>query len=674
MDTIANPIEEASTETSEEGPQNPPDSPEEKPKKVGRLLRRAARLGSLPSIQSKLVVPYVLLTLLLAVFGVFILTRLVTSSIRERFLNQLYESSRVAADGMVLKEREHIENLRSMAYTVGVPSALISGDANKLEVLLLPLAINTQTEILTLVDFSGKEVLTLGFDQETGQYQRVSGRDFLSFPPVTDVLHSKVDEKGDKFSALLETKNGPALLTSTPVKNSVGSLAGVLMVGTYLQDLATELKTRALADVVILDPSGNLLASSLPLEDRDAASLGETTRIQIANPSLHAQKIILYGRGYQVFYAPLLVREQQIGWLGVLLPDQYIVSAEATSRNSLSLLFTAGTLLILLIGELLARNISRPILALKEMTEEVAAGNLEQTIQLERSDEIGELAKSFNLMTQHLRERTAEANRLYQESKLRNQELAKINKRLRRTQLKLVQSEKLASIGQLTAGIVHDVKNPLAAIQGIADLLRKDPRLPTEARQDLEVIHSSSVKATKIVSDLLQFARQAPPEVKPHDLRETLQAALNLNRYLIREAHVEMSVNAPERPLLADHDPQQIEQVLINLIQNAVQAMPQGGSLCAELTHRNGTAKIRLQDSGVGIPPENLKRIFDPFFTTKPHGTGLGLSTSYGIIASHHGEIRVESEVRQGTCFTILLPLKPNQAADEAGEEEASGV
>jgi signal transduction histidine kinase len=226
----------------------------------------------------------------------------------------------------------------------------------------------------------------------------------------------------------------------------------------------------------------------------------------------------------------------------------------------------------------------------------------------------------------------------------------------------------------LTAGIVHDVKNPLAAIQGIADLLRKDPRLPTEARQDLEVIHSSSVKATKIVSDLLQFARQAPPEVKPHDLRETLQAALNLNRYLIREAHVEMSVNAPERPLLADHDPQQIEQVLINLIQNAVQAMPQGGSLCAELTHRNGTAKIRLQDSGVGIPPENLKRIFDPFFTTKPHGTGLGLSTSYGIIASHHGEIRVESEVGQGTCFTILLPLKPNQAADEAGEEEASGV
>jgi len=638
------------------------------------LVKRILNLLSLPSLQSKLIVPYVLLTLVLTLFGVFILTRLVTSSFRERFLNQLYESSRVASDGIILKEREHIENLRSMAYTVGVATALMNHDAKKLEDLLLPLAINTQTEILTLVDLSGKEVLTLGFDSRSGQYQRVSGKDFLGFSSVKKILNGEVDEKGDKFNALLETNNGVALFTGTPVHNSNGELAGVLMVASYLQDLASDLKVRALADILILDQNGNPLATTFQLGPTEFESLAETTRLQVTDQTDPSPQIKLYNRGYQAFYAPLVIRGEENGWLGVLLPDQYVVSTEVTSRNSLSLLFTIGTLLILLIGRLLALNISRPILKLRQMTEEVANGNLQQTITLERSDEVGVLAKSFNVMTKHLRERTAEANKLYQESAQRNQELAKINNRLRLAQMQLVQSEKLASIGQLTAGIVHDVKNPLSAIQGMTDMLRKDLSLPREARQDIEVVYNSSVKAMKIITDLLKFARQAPPEAKPHDLRETLYAALYLNQYLIRKADVKLGVDISKQPVIAVHDPQQVEQVLINLIQNAVQAMPQGGNLNVELIKVDGTARIRLQDTGVGISPENIRRIFDPFFTTKTNGTGLGLSTSYGIISSHHGEIRVQSVIGKGTCFTIILPLKPELKIDGSGEQKAQVV
>jgi len=638
------------------------------------LVKRILNLLSLPSLQSKLIVPYVLLTLVLTLFGVFILTRLVTSSFRERFLNQLYESSRVASDGIILKEREHIENLRSMAYTVGVATALMNHDAKKLEDLLLPLAINTQTEILTLVDLSGKEVLTLGFDSMSGQYQRVSGKDFLGFSSVKKILNGEVDEKGDKFNALLETNNGVALFTGTPVHNSNGELAGVLMVASYLQDLASDLKVRALADILILDQNGNPLATTFQLGPTEFESLAETTRLQVTDQTDPSPQIKLYNRGYQAFYAPLVIRGEENGWLGVLLPDQYVVSTEVTSRNSLSLLFTIGTLLILLIGRLLALNISRPILKLRQMTEEVANGNLQQTITLERSDEVGVLAKSFNVMTKHLRERTAEANKLYQESAQRNQELAKINNRLRLAQMQLVQSEKLASIGQLTAGIVHDVKNPLSAIQGMTDMLRKDLSLPREARQDIEVVYNSSVKAMKIITDLLKFARQAPPEAKPHDLRETLYAALYLNQYLIRKADVKLGVDISKQPVIAVHDPQQVEQVLINLIQNAVQAMPQGGNLNVELIKVDGTARIRLQDTGVGISPENIRRIFDPFFTTKTNGTGLGLSTSYGIISSHHGEIRVQSVIGKGTCFTIILPLKPELKIDGSGEQKAQVV
>ena len=429
------------------------------------------------------------------------------------------------------------------------------------------------------------------------------------------------------------------------------------MVGTYLDRLVVDLKTRALADIILLDKSGNFLSTTLPPEDNSYEELEEMTRLQVAENSTQPHKLDLYQRGYQVIYTPLFIRNEDIGWLGILLPDQFVVSTEATSRNILSSLFSLGTIMILLIGRLIALNISRPILRLRQMAEDVAKGNLQQTIELRRSDEVGELGKSFNVMTMQLRERTDEAKTLLDESIQRNQELAEVNTRLRNTQMQLVRSEKLAAIGQLTAGIVHDVKNPLAAIQGITDMLRNDPNLTGEARQDIGVVHSSAVKATKIVTDLLKFARQAPPELKSQDLRRTLYSALYLNRQLIRKANVKVTADVSTQPILATYDAIQVEQVMINLIQNAIHAMPRGGHMKVGLTQMNGTAKIVLIDTGVGIPPEDLKHIFDPFFTTKKNGTGLGLSTSYGIIASHQGEISVQSVVGKGTRFTILLPL-----------------
>ena len=631
---------------------------------LNKPFGRLQRFLSLPSLQSKLIVPYALLTLVLTLAGIFIITRLVTSSVRERFSNQLYEASRVASDGIVLQETEHLENLRSMSYTTGVAHALIDRNTEGLENLLFPLAMNNQVEILTLVDTNGAEVLTLALDPTTGQYLRANGKDFSSFPPVDKILGGEMDEIGDKFAGMLQTKDGIALFTSTAVRESTGELAGVLLIGTYLDHLVSDLKTRALADIMFLDKNGNLLSTTLPPEDSGYAVLEETARLQVAENSTQLHDLTLYQRGYEVIYAPLIIRSEDVGWLGILLPDQFVVSTEATSRNSLSLLFTTGTIMILIIGRLLALNISRPILLLRQMADAVAKGNLLQKIKLRRSDEVGELANSFNIMTQHLRERTNEAKTLLEESIQRNQELAEINTRLRNTQMQLVQSEKLAAIGQLTAGIVHDVKNPLAAIQGMTDMLRKDPNLPSEARQDIGVIHKSAVNATKIVTDLLKFARQAPPELKSQDLRETVYAAMYLNRYIIRKANIKVIAEVADQPIIITYDAVQVEQVLINLIQNAVQAMPQGGYLKLVLAKTNGTAKIALFDTGSGIPPENLKRIFDPFFTTKENGTGLGLSTSYGIIASHQGEIVVRSQLGKGTCFTILLPLAPKQGTN----------
>jgi two-component system NtrC family sensor kinase len=263
-------------------------------------------------------------------------------------------------------------------------------------------------------------------------------------------------------------------------------------------------------------------------------------------------------------------------------------------------------------------------------------------------------------MTLRLRERTAEAARLYEETVQRNKELAEINVRLQTMQGQLIQSEKLAAVGQLTAGIVHDVKNPLAVIKGLAEVLQDDATITDETRHELQVIRESAEKANRIVSDLLKFARQSQPEMESHDLRETVEASIRLTTYLIREARIQLVKEIPEQMLLVAYDPQQIEQVLINLIHNAIQAMPNRGTLKVCLEQVDGSAAVAIQDTGTGISPENLKRIFDPFFTTKPEGvgTGLGLSVSYGIIANHKGRIEVESEEGKGTKFTIYLPVE----------------
>jgi signal transduction histidine kinase len=149
-----------------------------------------------------------------------------------------------------------------------------------------------------------------------------------------------------------------------------------------------------------------------------------------------------------------------------------------------------------------------------------------------------------------------------------------------------------------------------------------------------------------------------------HDLCTTVDAALRLTAYPIRKAHVEVIKDLPDASLMMEFDVQQIEQVLVNLITNAVHAMStDGGRLRVTLTQSNDVAAIAVQDTGSGIAPENLNRIFDPFFTTKPEGegTGLGLSVSYGIISNHSGSIQVETEVGKGTTFTILLPIQTEQ-------------
>jgi two-component system NtrC family sensor kinase len=242
---------------------------------------------------------------------------------------------------------------------------------------------------------------------------------------------------------------------------------------------------------------------------------------------------------------------------------------------------------------------------------------------------------------------------------------------LERTQNQLVQSAKLAAVGELAAGVAHEVNNPLTSIIGFTTLILDDMHDADPLRADLEVIEREAMRCKSIVRGLLDFSRQTEPQIVPTDVCEVLQSTAALVRHQATMAGVTIreTYDTPLPPVPLD--PDQIKQVFLNLMTNGIQAMPGGGELrivtCLLGPQAGqvgeGHVAVEFHDTGVGIPQENLYRIFDPFFTTKEteEGTGLGLSISQSIVEKHGGRIKVTSQEGKGSVFSVLLPLAKGQ-------------
>lgn len=228
---------------------------------------------------------------------------------------------------------------------------------------------------------------------------------------------------------------------------------------------------------------------------------------------------------------------------------------------------------------------------------------------------------------------------------------------------RLVQTEKLSALGEMISGVAHEINNPLTGILGYSELLLENEEVPAAARRRLEVVHHEANRMKKIVQNLLAFARQSPAEKVPLDIGQVLRAALDLRAYEIKVNNIALKIEIqPGLPVVMG-DALQLEQVFLNLINNAYHAMldrpePRVLTLAARPGSSPETVEVEVCDTGGGIAPQILSRVFDPFFTTKKvgEGTGLGLSLSYGIVSQHGGEIRVESEVGKGTLFRVTLP------------------
>jgi len=249
----------------------------------------------------------------------------------------------------------------------------------------------------------------------------------------------------------------------------------------------------------------------------------------------------------------------------------------------------------------------------------------------------------------------------YEEILSLNEELNSYIERLESTQKQLIQLEKMDALGQLAAAVAHEINNPLAGVLVYSKLLSKkvgnDSFDKEEVLSDLSKIGSAVSHCSQIVRSLLDFARQSEPAFGPVTISRVINAAMSLVSHQAKMKDVEViREDMPSLPLVTA-DYRQLQQVFINLVVNAIQAMPDGGKLTIRSSlGEDGWVRVSVQDTGSGMTPENLERLFTPFFTTKEKGSGLGLAISYGIVERHGGKITVESEVGKGSTFTVHLP------------------
>ncbi len=295
----------------------------------------------------------------------------------------------------------------------------------------------------------------------------------------------------------------------------------------------------------------------------------------------------------------------------------------------------------------LIRKITKPLRELHDSAEAVGKGDFSCRVEVKSGDECGELAFVFNQMTENL-QRSRE-------------QLERTVDTLKTTQAHLIQSEKLSGIGEFVAGVAHELNNPLTSVMGFSELLGRADVNPQHKRH-LDMIHKSALRCQKIVQSLLSFARRHQPERKLSSVNELVQNAVEFLAYQLRTSSIEVETQLDPHLPNAMVDPHQVQQVFLNVINNARQAMEAhqpSGSIRIRTEICGDHVRITFQDNGPGISEQNLSKVFDPFFTTKEigKGTGLGLSLCYGIIKEHGGTIVVKSKPAGGATFVIELPL-----------------
>jgi len=329
---------------------------------------------------------------------------------------------------------------------------------------------------------------------------------------------------------------------------------------------------------------------------------------------------------------------------GLLLFLLTTVGLASTERHTVLVVASFGAVAVCAaLFIVLALLIQRPMIELQEKIAGVGRGELNVEVGFaNRRDEIGDFGRNFNRMVRQLRESRDEIHHLHE------------------TQMS--RAEHLATMGELAAGLAHEIRNPLSGIAGVIEIVGRDLPANSPAKAVVKEVRGEVMQINRIISDLLDCARPRTPEIRRSDLVATAEHAVMFARQQALSKAIDLQFQAPDAPLEVEHDSNQVNQVLLNLLLNSIQAIEGTGVIVVECGSDLGFAKVSITDSGQGISPEHLPNIFRPFYTTKGKGTGLGLSLAKRIVEEHGGHIEVSSAVGKGSKFEIFLPLHHSPA------------
>jgi len=362
--------------------------------------------------------------------------------------------------------------------------------------------------------------------------------------------------------------------------------------------------------------------------------------------------------------------------LGVLDTNLSLAKADVqlaeSNNHTIAYTFAAMLIVAVLSWVFIVRVVGKPIKALAEGTRHLSEGELGYQITVGSQDEVGDLAQSFNAMSLQLR---AANEQIVGWAKTLEQRVEEKTAELKKAHEHVLLVEKMATVGKMAAVVAHEINNPLAGILTYAKLLRKwvdrgqmQGEKLKEAGECLDLIGGESRRCGDIVRNLLTFSRTAPMNIETVDMNLIVDRAVRLVHHQLELDGIELQLHVDDTLPKLHCDSAQIEQVLLALIMNAIDAMPHGGNLWLRtgISRAGDSVEVEVRDDGTGISPEVLPHIFEPFETTKEsgHGVGLGLAISHSIIERHQGHIEVESQLGKGTAFRVVLPVDLGAATE----------
>ena len=620
------------------------------------------------SISVKVILPYLILTLAVAVTGAYVVTKLVANSLHERLTNQLLEAGRVVSDSMVRQEIKHLEIARIIVYTQGLGQALTRHDAEQVNAFVQPVAVSMGIENIIIVDAQGKEILHILQQTESAPQRLQEDTGAGGLPMIQEYLGAtELDLPPKRALAKHPVNQLFYYYTFVPIYQEQ-QIAGVVVVGTALKTLLPDFKNTALADITFYIQGGQAILTSLSSPGGDSELLSalsltpEAFTEIISNPNtVTGKSITVYGRLYNLAWGPLRVGNEKIGVFAVALPLNFVLQAGTTSRNTYAFLFSLAMVGVIFTGFSIARLITRPINTLLETSQAIAGGDLNQRTGIRSEDEIGLLAETFDDMTDRLASRTRELEKAYQT-------------------LEQMDHTKDTFIN-VTA---HELRTPLTLVKGYTQMLLQKSSEDASLVALSEGILSGTNRMLDIVTSLLDVSRidsnmlkvvpaQVSLDLIVDQVKQEFQIALTERNLTFEKIGVE---NLP--PIHAD--PDLLYKTFYHLIMNAIKYTPDGGTINVigrsfEL-FENPEVEIVIRDTGIGIDPQHHDLIFEKFFQTgevlfhssgktkfKGGGPGLGLAIARGIVQAHGGKIWVESpkydeEELPGSKFFIRLPIQ----------------